>query len=80
MKYQVERGDRFSNVQVYLVKNKAQQESVHVWWSNGVARCCECSGPLTAMSRSCAHAKAVKRIAGKTPNGALSETGPEVRR
>lgn len=37
-------------------------DGAQVWYTDGVARCVECSGPLVAMSRSCKHARAVKRL------------------
>lgn len=37
-------------------------DGVGVWFTDGVARCVECSGPLVAMSKSCRHARAVMRL------------------
>lgn len=41
-----------------------------VWFTDGVARCVECSGPLVAMSRSCRHARAVMRLTKRALDGA----------
>lgn len=39
-----------------------------VWFTDGIARCVECSGPLVAMSRSCRHARAVMRLTKRAPD------------
>lgn len=41
------------------------KEIAQVWYSNGKARCVECSGALVAMSASCRHARAVARYVKK---------------
>jgi hypothetical protein len=65
----------FANSLVYLVRRPWQQgyEAIAVWWDGSKARCCGCSMPLKGMSASCAHAKAVKRVAQQTREG--SEPG-----
>jgi nitrite reductase/ring-hydroxylating ferredoxin subunit len=51
----------------------------HVWWDGIVARCCQCNGPLTAMSASCSHARAAKRrapqlVPAKASPASIAET------
>jgi hypothetical protein len=49
-------------------ENRHSPHVVQVWVRNGKAKCCRCSGPLTAMSGTCEHARAAKRfVAAPTP-------------
>jgi hypothetical protein len=53
-----------ADTQVYSVSRNGEQ-LCNVWRTpDGICRCTQCSGPLTAMSASCAHAKAVRRVVG----------------
>ncbi len=65
----VEAGEVFGGggTQNYLVRKTTDPEyaNVHVWVYKGspvTARCCHCSGPLSAMLTTCRHASAVKRF------------------
>jgi hypothetical protein len=53
---------------IVLEPRQRDFEAVGVWNSNGTIRCCECSGPLVAMSASCRHVQAVKRYMNR-PKG-----------
>lgn len=46
-------------------ENRHIPHRTQVWWRDGKARCCGCQGPLTGMSGSCEHARAVKRFMSK---------------
>lgn len=72
MKYEVRRlpEQDFSSIHVYKAKAEDCTNWYYapaVWWDTVAQRanCIECSGPLVAMLSSCAHAKAVKRVAMK---------------
>jgi hypothetical protein len=49
----------------YKVRREGEPEhgGAEVWWTPDTqrARCCQCSGPLQAMSAGCEHARALKR-------------------
>lgn len=73
MKWEIRRvlDQDFDGVQVYQAKAEDCTNWFHapaVWWTQEAMRanCVECSGPLVAMSTSCAHARAVKRFALKS--------------
>jgi hypothetical protein len=65
MKYRIRDEGERDDIRQFAVTEGDQREweAVGVWVSKGnpKPRCCECSGPLVAMSASCPHAKAVKR-------------------
>ena len=64
-----ESGDSFTRVfSVAWTTDKWPYDfDTQVWWHDDGAygNCTECSGPLTAMSASCAHVKAVRRFVNK---------------
>jgi hypothetical protein len=70
-KYIVEdTGRRINDTEVWTVMVKGDvsffPKRVAVWRStDGMCRCTECSGPLSAMLSTCAHAQAVKRHRAK---------------
>jgi hypothetical protein len=64
--YEVRKTDQVigGDTEVWTVRMVAS-EPVNVWRTpDGTCRCVRCSGPLTAMSATCPHARAVKRAAG----------------
>jgi hypothetical protein len=56
----------FSDVRVYRVSRPGTPDyaAVAVWWNvrRGRGNCVACSGPLSGMSASCPHARAVRRV------------------
>jgi hypothetical protein len=70
--YEVRKTDQVigGDTEVWTVRMVAS-EPVNVWRTpDGTCRCVRCSGPLTAMSATCPHARAVKRAAGVPPSAA----------
>lgn len=69
MKYRIERGEGFGDTKVFTVYDPPDrygyQRPVDVWFDGNSCRCCSCSSILIAMSRSCQHAKAVRRFLAK---------------
>ena len=47
---------------IKLDETTYEVDGVGVWLNGGIARCCECTGLVVAMSKSCRHARAVKRL------------------
>ncbi len=65
MNYVIEERDSFDGkTRVFGIRTKKQQDwqQTEVWWDGEQAWCGSCSGPLSAMKRSCKHAAAVKRF------------------
>ncbi|HWK90251.1 MAG TPA: hypothetical protein VNP72_09655, partial [Longimicrobium sp.] len=56
-------GKQAETVNVYDLHEPRSYPHAQVWWDpqRGTANCTECYGALSAMSGSCAHARAVKR-------------------
>lgn len=65
-KYDIREKDGFGETSVYGVTWQTgdrlwPEETAYVWWGDGRGNCTKCHGPLSAMSGSCAHVKAVRR-------------------
>ena len=65
----VEEAEGFRHTRVFNVRRQGQDKwmAKDVWYSDGRAQCCACSGPLQAMLSTCAHARAVARHIDKEP-------------
>ena len=69
MRYDVTEKKGFNDVRVFSVTPiraiAGRGQSIDVWLDSRCSRCTNCSGPLSAMLSSCAHAAAVKRHVAK---------------
>lgn len=64
-KYEIRRVEDAPPPAEYMVYKDGELVG-NVWWDEGKAYCLTCTGPLTGNSKSCPHAKAVKRKLSKT--------------